>query len=439
MTIRYVNPAGSNTSPYDTWAKGATALLTVTALMIAGDVTYVANTLNQTGLSAASATYVVAAGCKIIGTADTTNMPPTSDAATEGTAGASIQTTTTNSVTVNGGEWWNIAFKGGSANNTANVVIGSADDTTTILNNCIIQITSTNLSSRTIIGPTTATASNSRVRTIGCSFVFASVSQGMTLRGDWEDRGSQFATGGSVPSTLFGTIGNPARVSIIGATLASTTLFAAGTAWYYAELANCVLAVGTVPLATLGGDNQGEVTLYDCDSGDIHYDFAHYNWRGNTVASVTYSMTDGPTYDGSNRYAWVVTGVNGTFGNPYWSPWIRTYNGTLAAAITPWIEAARDGSATKYNDDTVFGEFGVKATSGFVNVAFDSDRCGVLSTPAAQATGAGTGSWSGLSGTACSMKLDYGASVTPQEIGDIMGRVGVVGANVLIVDPQIRS
>jgi len=43
MTVRYVASTGSNTSPYDTWAKACTTLKTVTDLMGAGDVTYAKN------------------------------------------------------------------------------------------------------------------------------------------------------------------------------------------------------------------------------------------------------------------------------------------------------------------------------------------------------------------------------------------------------------
>ena len=45
MTTYYVDSAaGSNTSPYDTWAKAATALPTITAIVGAGEVSYVAST-----------------------------------------------------------------------------------------------------------------------------------------------------------------------------------------------------------------------------------------------------------------------------------------------------------------------------------------------------------------------------------------------------------
>ena len=49
MTVRYVwSGSGSPGSPYATWATASHALSTVTALMGAGDITYVASTHAET-------------------------------------------------------------------------------------------------------------------------------------------------------------------------------------------------------------------------------------------------------------------------------------------------------------------------------------------------------------------------------------------------------
>ena len=63
----------------------------------------------------------------------------------------------------------------------------------------------------------------------------------------------------------------------------------------------------------------------------------------------------------------------------------------------------------------------------------------IISRTAAQATGMGTGSWTGESGTAWSGKLAPASSITPAEIGELRARVcvGLASATVY-VDPQIR-
>ena len=54
LTTYYVDSAGSNTAPYDTWAKAANALATIAAIDVAGDTIYCASTGSETsaGVSA---------------------------------------------------------------------------------------------------------------------------------------------------------------------------------------------------------------------------------------------------------------------------------------------------------------------------------------------------------------------------------------------------
>ncbi len=47
MTVRYADPAGSNTAPYDTWAKAATSGQTIIDLATAGDKNYYRGTFNE--------------------------------------------------------------------------------------------------------------------------------------------------------------------------------------------------------------------------------------------------------------------------------------------------------------------------------------------------------------------------------------------------------
>lgn len=438
MAEYHVSASGSNTAPYDTWAKAATALATVLALATSGDFVYGEAALAATGLAAQ--TYSGLANVRIISTSDVTNNTPTIY-----TPGAAIQTGAAFAITVNSGEWYGWRLNAGASNSTAALLLGSIDGESPSFEDCTLRISNTNTGSRIIIGPATATASNVKVRTRNCSFQFSNVSQGITIRGDWDEQGSTFGVLGSVPNALVVAITNPSLINWSGSGLGAITgsLFPAGAAWYVATLANCDLSssLGTVQQSPTG-DGQGEVYGFDCSAGDVQYSLFHYNWRGSTVAKTTYYVTaDGASYDGTNKHSLTITGVNGTYGNPYYSPWIDKYFGTAAVgvAITPYFEAAVDGSATKFNDDQVWAEFVAKTFSGYSENLIYTDRRGVLATAAAQATGTGTGNWTGLSGTAASMKLDAGQSITPQEIGDISGRVAIVGSRTLILDPKIRT
>lgn len=81
MATYYVDPAGSNTSPYDTWTKAATSLQTIADIIVAGEVCYCRghidlaaavdfDTAASTGSNAAG--YVRFIGCNASGTNDGT-------------------------------------------------------------------------------------------------------------------------------------------------------------------------------------------------------------------------------------------------------------------------------------------------------------------------------------------------------------------------------
>jgi hypothetical protein len=126
---------------------------------------------------------------------------------------------------------------------------------------------------------------------------------------------------------------------------------------------------------------------------------------------------------------------------PYYGPWIaKPHTGT--AAITPSFEVVRDGSATAYQDDEIWGEWMAKATSGVPKLSFYNDKVALAAplSPANQTTGAlAAGDWTGEGGTAWFGKLHTASTITPAEVGYIYGRV-VVGEPSITVyyDPQIR-
>jgi len=155
-----------------------------------------------------------------------------------------------------------------------------------------------------------------------------------------------------------------------------------------ATLVNCKLGSGFVPLASQTGFAP-ELYLYNCDAGDVHYFFGHYDPLGSCVAYTSIYANDGPTYDGATEFAWRIdTTARATLYNPYISPWVSTYHdGT--SAITPRLEILRDGSSTAFDDDEVWCEVSYQGTSGYPISTIVDDRVTLLGTPAAQATGMG--------------------------------------------------
>jgi hypothetical protein len=142
---------------------------------------------------------------------------------------------------------------------------------------------------------------------------------------------------------------------------------------------------------------------------------------------------------GAAQQSWkIVTTAAASAAVPFVTPPIPVFHdGT--AAITPYLEILRDGSATAYKDNEVWAEFALKTTSGTVLGTTSSDAATLLSAGANQASGAGLGSWTGESGTAWSGKCGLSGTVTPAEVGEIVARVSVGAPSATVyVDPQVR-
>jgi hypothetical protein len=224
-------------------------------------------------------------------------------------------------------------------------------------------------------------------------------------------------------------------MSAITTNLIIASLSKAAEFYFY----NCDLGSG-VTIVSPTSPGHAEAWLIDCNAGDVHYDFGHYSYWGNTTIStaIYLNTADGASYNAADaKYSWKITGVNGSYAHPYMSPLITVHHeGT--SAITPRLEVMRDGSTTAYNDDEVWAEFTAKATSGSVVSTLYSDRRSMVAAAAAQDNSAlGASDWAGET-TPWYGKL-VSPSMTPAEIGDITARVCVAGANTLYVNPKILS
>lgn len=442
MTVRYIASTGSNTSPYDTWAKAATDPATVIALMGAGDISYIKN---ETFTIAVDTTYTFAGTlanpCMLISTSDTVNNPPTSVA-----TGASIDGSATAGVdiTVNGKVYiYGVTFKAGTG--TAAVSIAQTDDSIISLENCALILTSATSGGIINIG-TSAGTNNNRTITRNCTFTFGTHASQTIAANNWNDIGSTF-TAGTAPTTFLNNVGsalgNECRFhgSNINALTNTTLVGATSSKPFRAIFSQCKLPTGYAAIsASITGPAHTEVLIYDSASGDTHYEFGHYDYWGNTTIStaICLNTTSGAAYDvAGNKHSWKIVGTNATYQTPYISPWISVYNESLSA-VTPRLEILRDGSATAYNDDEVWADFSAKTTSGFPIASVVTDKRGLVAAAAAQSDSTlGAGDWGGEGGTAWFGKLEPTSSITPAEIGFIQARVCVAGANTVYVNPRI--
>lgn len=185
-----------------------------------------------------------------------------------------------------------------------------------------------------------------------------------------------------------------------------------------------------------------EVFMFNCHSGDSHYAFGHYDGLGSTIIETGIYANDGASPDGgTTRTSWkIVTNSGASFYTPYRSPWFDKYH-SGTSAITPYFEILRDGSATAFNDDEVWGEFSIQATTGSVLPVFKDDRMTPLGTPAAQTNSSKTASdWTGENATAWFGKIAAPSATTPAEVGYLRARCVVGKASTTVyLDPTIRT
>lgn len=345
------------------------------------------------------------------------------------------------SMTVNGGMLHGFVFDLSTAGTS--VTFGSSDNAATILYDSKIQFTASATTSNGIFIGTTAGSLNIVSEFYNVDVDFNSEGQGFYLYSNYF-RWTGGVVGGTACTNFYKTIGNRSIVcarhdGIDLSTQSGNLCLSPASTTFMMEFANCKLHASVTPMAAspaVGSD----VYLYDCASGDTHYQFAHYGYNGSTVISTSVYANSGASYDGTNRHSWVVSSnANASAANPYRSPWINRYNTTLSAT-TFSFECVRSGSASAYNNDEVWSEWLIKTNSGSPLSSFYSDECLPLATPAAQTTGTlGASDWTGENATSWFGKLDSG-SCTPAELGYLRGRICIGKASVtdLYVDPKIR-
>lgn len=273
----------------------------------------------------------------------------------------------------------------------------------------------------------------------GCTFRFGNASQRITVTGNVYIDGGSITNAGSTPTGLFGASGNSITCFMTGfdVSLITGTLIPAQSYHNLFVFDRCKLGAGVTVLASQTTQN-GQALVLDCASGDTHGLFAYYNKFGSLTSDTGIYFTSG---DAGQSWKIATTSYCGP-STPFISPWVDLYwSGT--SAITPYVEALRDGSATAYTDAEIWIEVAAKKTSGTTLATFSNDRVAGYEkggTGSAQADGAGLGSWTGEAGTAKSLKLALGSSITPAEAGPMTARfISGTPSLTFYVDPQIRT
>lgn len=448
MARYFVAASGSNTSPYDTWAKAATSWQTAITAATGTDEIIIqydgVPTVDRE--SSGTTTYTFATGSKVAVISSTNSGTNTVTPTPMDTSGWIGNSTASRAVTITGTNCqvflYGLTFRRVSSSNI-NLSLGVGDGMQLTTEDCFDFNTGTSVNNLLVLGPTT-NSFNSFQSHKNFKHSFGNASQSISIRSNVDFIGSTIRSGSTAASSFFSALSPDASgcaVNVYDSDLTGGySAFLAGDATAHSLdvfIYNSKLPSGASLLAPQTVTNRGgaSVTMVNCSDGDEHYQFGYANALGEL--SISTAIYADASYDGTNNYSWKIdTTANTTFYNPFVTPWIEVYhNGT--SAITPALEILRNGSATAYQNDEVWVEFGYQGTTNGTKGVLVDDRMTLAGTPANQDAGAGLSAWTGESGTAWSGKL-VSPSITPVEIGSLRARVNVGEPSITVyVNPKI--
>lgn len=442
MTTYFVDSAGSNTSPYDTWAKAATQLATVLAVPATNaDTIYVAKTHSYTQATALTHTLPTSPGLKIL------TVTPSGESGNSGLATGAIEGCSTGNVgyQMNGfGYVYGMTLQGSSnANSSCTVGINNTSNPGGIyLENCSLVLRS--VSSPVIpLGPSGNNTDDILNVLRNCTFKFAAAGSSILLRvGRHHLQNCSLDAAGSVPTTLFTGSNIAGGTALVEASDLSGRAFTnvANIAWsstYDLTMRNCKFPSGpgertTLTTGTPSGPGGLELKCHNCDSADTQYNFGTSNYMGTVVEETTIVRTGGGAQShrmdstANTKFPELPLTVEGSI-----------YNSTTGSAKTLTVEYVHDvnvaagqgaGSGNAFQDDQLWVEVIHLGTSGVPLGVLDLDdrKADVLATAADQTSSSVAWTTTGLT-TPTKGKLT--CTFTPQEVGYVHYKVCLAAAS----------
>ena len=433
MTTYYVDSvAGSNTAPYDTWAKAATALATIAAIDAAGDTVYVASTHNET--SAVNLLYswagTLTSPTRVIFADKTSGGPP----ATLATGGA-ITTTGAHSITPGVAYFYGLTFNCGTGVVSADIKITNG----VIFESCTFKLLSTGPSGQSTVN---ISGNSSLAQFINCSFTFSATDQGFGHNDGVSSAfiGGGLAVGTSTPTNLFG-LPNAVFSAFANINMTDFDLSnAAATINITNTTARIVMTRCKLPTSWSGSataiGNAQSIILDACDYSGTNNSMRYRSIAG-SIDSETTLIRSGGASDGVTGLSWKITSVaaSGTFPIvPLESRPFVLWNDTTGAAKTLTVEFLHD-SVTGLKDNELVLEVDYFGASG--------SPLGTRATSAPSAIAAGsTLSSSSASWTTTGMtnpnKQNVSVTFTPQLKGLYTARLKLFKASYTVYgDPKI--
>jgi hypothetical protein len=442
MTIYYVDSHGSNTAPYDTWAKAANLLATIAAIDAAGDTIYVAHnhaeTTNVGNTTLAWAGTVASPSSIICGNSGA--APPTTIAATATlttTAGGAVINAASNAA-AGCSYTYGITFINNSPSGSGRSITLTSNSAGSFnrFEACSFQLPNTDTTGRIGFGG----AANGAVELVNCTFQFGDATQAINGgAGFLHIQGGSLLAGGTSPTALLKTTtGLTALIEGFDLSNASASINLCATAAQNCRITfrNCKLPSSwSGVLNSSAPAVDGHFILDNTDSSNTNYRLWMKNPYGEITSETTLIKTGGAN-DGTTGLSWkFVSTADAKFQNPLLSHEIVRWNDLTGSALTVDVDILHD-SATNLKDDEVWLEVQYLSSSGTPLGTFVNDaKANILATGADQTASSAT--WT-TTGMANPNKQKLSVTFTPQMKGFIHAVVKVGKASyTLYVDPKL--
>lgn len=433
MADLFVDDGGSNTSPYETWAKAATSFATAVSAASAGDRIIIGHDHSET---IGSVTYafpgIISSPNEMISALSTAGGSTVTY-----TKAGNIQISVTSDASQDLSITGYVKFFGVSirvADNFTTSGSGSLVD----FDDSVLEIGS-GQSGQWQMGGIEQNLIRLKNTDVNFSFGTGFFACGNNTDFVWE--GGTLSLGGQ-PTALFDDFSRMAQVNVMGVDLSALTsalLDISESAKIEARFRHCLLNSGVALSTGAIGARSSRILMSGCDdtTGNDLYRLEYIDYWGSTVHDDTI-FRDGGASDGATRISWkmVSTANAAEFSEPTKSPPVVAWVDSIGSK-TFTVHLVFDG-VTDLDDDEVWLELEYLEASADTDSAFADDRSAdITATPAAQATS--TETWIGTGGFTNENKQQLDVAVTVNRVGPIIARVCLAKPSTTIyVDPKLE-
>jgi hypothetical protein len=436
MADIFVHTAGSNTSPYDTWAKAATALANVAAVDAASDRILIDSTNSE---SVATISYTAP------GAAATPNQilscTPSGGAGIGALAAGAVFTTTGTTTIFSGCAYvYGVTIRNSSASSNG-ITIGQTNGVLQHWDTCSFEHTGAGGSSIIEIGSVTA-GGGGRVVLNNCTFKLGATGQRIYVSGEVVIRGGSWLSGGTTPVNIFGCSSSNRGASLLVegfdfSNLAATVNLMQGQGGTSTVFRDCKLPASWtgVPVTSALIQPGQRVALWNCGNGGTTHRVWVVDYQYTLIAETVVVKTGG-AQDDATPISWkMTTTANVAYGSGEGvSPDMLINNTTTGSAKTITVDIIHD-SVTNLTDAEVWLQVEYLGTSGqAIGSVITDAKSSVIATAADQTASGATWTTTGLTNP---NKQKLEVTLTPQQKGYFICRVCCAKASKTIyIDPK---